>query len=104
MERRRTDTAEHDRLAQGDTIDNPWRFWGLYVSARQWGTVREDYSENGNAWDSFPFDHTHQRAYRWGEDGIAGICDRHGFLNLAVAMWNGRDDRLKERFFGLTNA
>ncbi len=104
MERRRTDTAEHDRLAQGDTIDNPWRFWGPYVSARQWGTVREDYSEDGNAWDSFPFDHAHQRAYRWGEDGIAGVCDRHGYLNLGLALWNGRDDRLKERFFGLTNA
>jgi hypothetical protein len=77
--------------------------WGPYVAGRQWGTVREDYSADGNAWDSFPFEQAHQRTYRWGEDGIAGLCDRYGFLNLAVALWNGKDDRLKERYFGLTN-
>src|SRR5690606_20269204 len=96
-------TAEHRRLADSDDPTAPWRRWGPYVSARQWGTVREDYSADGDAWAHFPFDHAHRRAYRWGEDGIAGLCDVDGHLNLAVAMWNGRDDRLKERFFGLTN-
>ncbi|MBO0810478.1 MAG: hypothetical protein J2P23_00365 [Microlunatus sp.] len=102
-------TAEHDRLAgivapTGDVPDTGWRLWGPYLAGRQWGTVREDYSADGDAWDYFPFDHAHRRAYRWGEDGIGGICDRYGFLNLAVAVWNGNDDRLKERFFGLGNA
>jgi hypothetical protein len=96
-------TDEHERLAESPGDDDPWRAWGPYVSGRQWGTVREDYSANGDAWHFFPFDHAHLRAYRWGEDGIAGLCDRYGFLNLAVAMWNGQDDRLKERLFGLTN-
>ena len=96
-------TAEHQRLRESPADDDAWRVWGPYVSARQWGTVREDYSANGNAWDFFPFDHAHARAYRWGEDGIAGLCDRFGFLNLSVALWNGQDDRLKERLFGLTN-
>ena len=73
------------------------------MSARQWGTVREDYSDDGNAWDYFPFDQAHQRTYRWGEDGLAGLCDRFGFFNLSLALWNGQDDRLKERLFGLTN-
>ncbi len=81
-------------------ISDPWRLWGPYQAARQWGTVREDYSANGDAWAHFPFDHAHARAYRWGEDGIGGLCDSHGFLHLALALWNGRDDRLKERFFG----
>ena len=96
-------TAEHRRLAESDDPTAPWRRWGPYVSARQWGTVREDYSADGNAWAHFPFEHAHLRAYRWGEDGIAGLCDVDGHLNLSVALWNGRDDRLKERFFGLTN-
>ena len=74
------------------------------MSGRQWGTVREDYSADGDAWDYFPFEHSHQRAYRWGEDGLGGLCDRFGFLNVAIALWNGHDDRLKERLFGLTNA
>ena len=82
----------------------PWRMWGPYLAGRQWGTVREDYSEDGDAWASFPFDHAHARAYRWGEDGLGGFCDRYGFLNFSVAMWNGRDPILKERLFGLTNA
>ena len=96
-------TAEHGRLAESDEMTSPWRFWGPYLAARQWGTVREDYSPHGDAWGYFTFDHARSRAYRWGEDGIAGICDRHGFLNFAVALWNGQDDILKERYFGLTN-
>src|SRR5690606_35812615 len=96
-------TAEHARLAESPDDNDPWRLWGPYVSGRQWGTVREDYSEQGDAWGHFPFDHAHRRAYRWGEDGLAGLTDRFGFLNLAVALWNGHDDRLKERLFGLTN-
>ncbi len=91
-------------MAEAPADTDPWKVWGPYVSGRQWGTVREDYSADGNAWDYFPFDHAHLRAYRWGEDGLAGLCDRYGFLNLGLALWNGRDDRLKERIFGLTNA
>jgi len=93
-------SVEHARLAESPDDSDPWRMWGPYVSGRQWGTVREDYSADGDAWASFPFDQAHRRAYRWGEDGIAGLCDRYGFLNLAVAMWNGQDDRLKERSSG----
>ncbi len=77
-------------------------FFGPYLSDRQWGTVREDYSADGNAWGYFPHDHARSRAYRWGEDGIGGVCDLHGRLNLALALWNGKDPILKERFFGLT--
>ena len=80
-----------------------WRLWGPYLSERQWGTVREDYSEGGTAWDYFSHDQARSRAYRWGEDGIAGICDREQRLCVAVALWNGRDPILKERLFGLTN-
>src|SRR5262249_20476861 len=76
--------------------------WGPYLSERQWGTVREDYSANGDAWNYFPFWHAHSRAYRWGEDGIAGICDRHQFVCFALSLWNGRDPILKERLFGLS--
>jgi hypothetical protein len=97
-------TDEQVRLRHSPGDDDPWRLWGPYLSARQWGTVREDYSDDGDAWAHFPFDQAHARAYRWGEDGIAGLTDRYGFLNLAVAAWNHRDDRLKERLFGLTNA
>ncbi len=96
-------SVEHARLAGSTEDSDPWRLWGPYLAGRQWGTVREDYSADGNAWDAFPFEHAHRRAYRWGDDGIGGLCDRYGFLNVAVAMWNGRDDRLKERLFGLTN-
>ncbi|ATE57797.1 glucosidase [Actinosynnema pretiosum] len=95
--------AERARLAVSDSPTAPWRLWGPYLAGRQWGTVREDYSAGGDAWTSFPFDHARSRAYRWGEDGIAGICDVHGFLNLGLALWNGRDPILKERYFGLTN-
>lgn len=101
---RRAPTAEHARLAESADADAPWRLWGPYLSGRQWGTVREDYSADGDAWSYLPFEHAHRRAYRWGEDGLGGICDRFGFLNFAVALWNGNDPILKERLFGLTNA
>ena len=81
-----------------------WKEWGPYLSERQWGTVREDYSDNGDAWSYFSHDQARSRSYKWGEDGIAGICDDHQRLCLAFAVWNGRDPILKERMFGLTNA
>ncbi len=96
-------TAEHKRLEENDAPDAPWHRWGPYVSDRQWGTVREDYSANGDAWNYFPHDQARSRAYRWGEDGIGGFCDRSGAVHVAVALWNGRDPILKERLFGLTN-
>ena len=79
-----------------------WKRWGPYLSERAWGTVREDYSAAGTAWDYFPHDHARSRAYRWNEDGLAGICDRHQRICFALALWNGRDPILKERLFGLT--
>ncbi len=82
----------------------PWRAWGPYLSERQWGTVREDYSESGDAWSYFSHDQSRSRAYHWGEDGLAGISDEKQHLCLALALWNGRDPILKERLFGLTNA
>ncbi len=82
----------------------PWKKWGPYLSERQWGTVREDYSDDGNAWDYFTHDQARSRAYRWGEDGLAGISDDHQQLCFALALWNGRDPILKERLFGLTNS
>ena len=82
----------------------PWKAWGPYLSERQWGTVREDYSGGGDAWDYFPHEQARSRAYRWGEDGIAGICDERQRLCLALALWNGADPILKERMFGLTNS
>ncbi len=94
--------AEHARLAEAKA-GVPWKEWGPYLSDRQWGTVREDYSADGAAWDYFPHDHARSRAYRWGEDGIAGISDASQRLCFALAFWNGRDPILKERFFGLTN-
>jgi hypothetical protein len=96
-------TAEGRRLAE-TRLGAPWRRWGPYLSDRQWGTVREDYSEHGSAWDHLPHDHARSRAYRWGEDGIAGFGDEHLYLCLALALWNERDPILKERLFGLTNA
>ena len=96
------DTAEGSRLAATETGE-PWRRWGPYLSERQWGTVREDYSPGGTAWDYFPHDHARSRAYRWGEDGIAGWADDHLRWCLGIALWNGRDPILKERMFGLTN-
>ncbi len=98
----RTDTAEERRLAESRRRRVHWKRWGPYLSERQWGTVREDYSPHGTAWDYFPHDHARSRAYRWGEDGLAGISDRHQLVCFAVALWNGRDPILKERLFGLT--
>jgi hypothetical protein len=97
-------TPEHERLEQARTGEVAWKAWGPYLSERQWGTVREDYSEGGDAWSYFSHDHARSRAYRWGEDGIAGVCDERQRLCLALALWNGADPILKERMFGLTNA
>ncbi len=97
-------TAEHQRLAVNATKEIPLVQWGPYLSERQWGTVREDYSSNGDAWHYLPFDQSHYRAYRWGEDGIAGISDYFQNLCFAVALWNGKDSILKERLFGLGNS
>ena len=94
-------TAEESRLRQPPDHTAPWRSWGPDVSERAWGTVREDYSANGDAWKYFPHDHARSRAYRWSEDGLAGICDRHQRLCFALALWNGRDKILKERLFGV---
>jgi hypothetical protein len=100
----RTDTVEHRRLVEDADGSARWKFWGPYLSERQWGTVREDYSPYGTAWDYFSHDMARSRAYRWGEDGIAGISDEQQRLCLALALWNGRDPILKERLFGLTNS
>src|SRR5437868_1256234 len=96
--------AEQERLIEARHPETPWKKWGPYLSERQWGTVREDYSENGDAWDYFSHEHSRSRAYRWGEDGLAGISDEDQRLCLSLALWNGRDPILKERLFGLTNA
>ncbi len=95
-------TREEQRLEESRARIFHWKRWGPYLSEREWGTVREDYSRYGTAWDYFPHDQARSRAYRWGEDGIAGICDRHQFICFALAFWNGRDPILKERLFGLT--
>src|SRR5678815_995694 len=94
-------TREHERMAglHGDLAT--WRHWGPYLSDRAWGTVREDYSPDGSAWDYYPHDHARSRAYRWNEDGLLGICDRRQFLCFALALWNGNDPILEERLFGL---
>jgi hypothetical protein len=94
--------AEEQRLAEDARRERNWKRWGPYLSERQWGTVREDYSANGTCWDYFPHDHARSRAYRWGEDGLLGITDRECRLCFAIALWNGRDPILKERLFGLT--
>jgi Mannosylglycerate hydrolase MGH1-like glycoside hydrolase domain len=95
-------TAEGSRLDEANRRQVHWKRWGPYLSERQWATVREDYSENGDAWGYFPHEHSRSRAYRWGEDGLGGICDRHQLICFAFALWNGRDVILKERLFGLT--
>src|SRR3954471_21185544 len=95
--------AETARLAEAEAKQAPWQKWGPYLSERQWGTVREDYSGTGDAWNYLTHDQARSRAYRWGEDGLLGICDREGRLNFALAMWNGVDPILKERLFGLSN-
>jgi hypothetical protein len=92
------------RLEQARTSKTPWRKWGPYLSERQWGTVREDYSQDGNAWDYFTHDQARSRAYHWGEDGLAGISDEKQLLCFSVGLWNGKDPILKERMFGLTNS
>src|ERR1700736_691051 len=94
--------AEQRRLEENKASDEPWHFWGPYLAERAWGTVREDYSANGDAWNYFPHDHARSRAYRWNEDGIGGISDFKGRLCLAFAFWNERDSILKERLFGVT--
>jgi len=94
--------AEANRLAEDERRVQNWKRWGPYLAERQWGTVREDYSEAGDVWEYFPHDHARSRAYRWGEDGLLGISDRQGRLCFALALWNGRDPILKERLFGLT--
>src|SRR5271156_6626556 len=97
-------TPEHQRLLEPHSeIVRPWRKWGPYVSDRSWGTVREDYSAHGTAWDFLPHDLARSKAYRWGEDAIAGICDRYQLLVFGLAFWNGRDPILKERMFGLSS-
>src|SRR5215470_5932950 len=98
------ETIEQIRLNDARESGVPWKKWGPYLSERQWGTVREDYSDDGNAWDYFTHDQSRSRAYRWGEDGLAGISDDQQQLCFAIALWNGRDPILKERLFGLTNS
>src|SRR5437899_6416739 len=95
-------TVEEQRLRQSEDRQAHWKRWGPYLSERAWGTVREDYSNNGTAWEYFPHEQARSRAYRWNEDGIGGICDRHQYICFALAMWNGQDPILKERLFGLT--
>ena len=97
-------TQEHQRLLDYRNRKANWKNWGPYLSERSWGTVREDYSADGAAWEYFPHDHARSKAYRWGEDGIAGICDRFQYICFALALWNGRDPILKERMFGLTGS
>jgi hypothetical protein len=96
--------AEERRLQESRERTRHWKRWGPYLSERAWGTVREDYSSHGSAWDYFPHDHARSRAYRWNEDGLAGISDRHQLICFALSLWNGRDPILKERIFGLTGS
>jgi hypothetical protein len=103
MARARTPDPETARLLEDEARQQNWRRWGPYLAERQWGTVREDYSRDGDSWGYFPHDHARSRAYRWGEDGLLGICDRECRMCFAVALWNGQDPILKERLFGLTN-
>ena len=98
------ENAEVKRLEAAHRHNMAWKKWGPYLSERQWGTVREDYSQDGNAWDYFSHDQARSRAYHWGEDGLAGVSDEKQFLCFALALWNGRDPILKERLFGLTNS
>src|ERR1700693_6430581 len=100
---RETVTAEEQRLEESRGRTRHWKRWGPYLAERAWGTVREDYSAYGTAWDYLTHDLARSKAYRWGEDGIAGLCDRYQILVFALAFWNGRDPILKERFFGLNN-
>ena len=97
-------TAERRRLEEARQRSHLWKKWGPYLSERQWGTVREDYSDNGDAWNYFSHDQARSRAYRWGEEGLAGISNDRQFLCLALTLWNGREPILKKRLFGLTNS
>src|SRR5277367_3529235 len=97
-------TIERERLLANVNGPDGWKHWGPYLSERQWGTVREDYSPDGSAWEYFPHDHARSRAYRWGEDGLGGFADDKLQICMSVALWNGSDSILKERLFGLTNA
>src|SRR3954468_18897138 len=99
-----TTSTELDRLPESRDPRSAWRHWGPYLSERQWGTVREDRSASGDAWNDFPHDHARSRAYRWGEDGLAGYSDDQQLLCFSLALWNRKDPILKERLFGLTNA
>jgi len=96
------ESAEHRRQHEDERREKNWTRWGPYLSERQWGTVREDYSEYGNCWEYFPHDHARSRVYRWGEDGLLGITDRECRLCFGLGLWNGKDPILKERLFGLT--
>src|SRR5512147_681450 len=98
------EVMEQKRLNEAREAQIPWKKWGPYLSERQWGTVREDYSDNGDAWNYFTHDQARSRAYHWGEDGLAGISDHHQILCFALALWNGKDPIIKERLFGLTNS
>src|SRR5262249_45867546 len=104
MTKRPKEPAERTRLAEARAMGVPWRKWGPYLSERQWGTVREDYSDSGDAWNYFSHDQARSRAYRWGEDGLAGFSDEKQRLCFALVLWNEADHILKERLFGLTNA
>src|SRR5262245_46002079 len=101
MSPRQYPTVEHRRMAEDRERIVRWRHFGPYLSERAWGTVREDYSESGDAWSYFPHEHARSRAYRWSEDGLGGICDRNQILCLALALWNEKDEILKERAFGV---
>jgi hypothetical protein len=96
-------TPEHLRLEESNKGIKKWKLFGPYLAERQWGTVREDYSANGDAWNYITHDKARSKAYRWGEDGIGGICDDHQVLCFALAFWNTKDGIIKERLFGLTN-
>ncbi len=96
--------AEEKRLVESNARKKHWKRWGPYLSERAWGTVREDYSADGSAWDYFPHDHARSRAYRWNEDGLGGICNRQQNVCFAIALWNGKDPILKERLYGLTGS
>src|SRR4029078_8862172 len=101
MPRQQAPDPEIHRLLEDARREKNWKRWGPYLPARQWGTVREDYSADGRCWEYFPHDHARSRAYRWGADGLLGSCDRQRRMCFAVALWNGRDPILKERLFGL---
>lgn len=95
-------TVEEKRLEENSKHEKYWYRWGPYLSERAWATVREDYSQNGDAWSHFPFEHANARVFRWGEDGLFGVSDNKQLVCMNVALWNGKDERLKERLFGLT--